>query len=374
MSITQLYFISDLHIGLQNFCRINPATGVSSTLEHIEKELNFHIGIAIERKSDAIIIPGDTFHTRTPTNYARHVFTSCMKPALSAGIPIYVLLGNHDILLSNGSKNSLSEIANLELPNLKIIEKSQICFIKDCKVIFLPWQKSTQAIVDDANRLKDKIIGIAPVIIVGHFSVTGAQVGSEKLFELYGDTVVPIEAVMDQKVQYTFLGHIHKPQILRKKVRYIGSLDRVDFGERLESKGGLYFTIDGHTKEMEFEFVEGHPRKFRQYDFETIKELKEYDFKPEKGEIVKITVKGTRHEKRNTNFDDVYKKLQGCEYVKNIEISVPEEEQRVQQTRVDKELNLGEALKIWLQNQKLEEKLKEKVQKEAKRLLQENLI
>lgn len=77
-----------------------------------------------------------------------------------------------------------------------------------------------------------------PTILAAHLNVRGAEVHSlYKISER--DDVVFEPGFLPTAWAYIGLGHIHKPQCLggMNHVRYPGSLDRLDFGERADEKG-----------------------------------------------------------------------------------------------------------------------------------------
>lgn len=375
----KVLFTSDLHLGLNNFGKINPETGIHSTVEKFVDELNNTLDGMIKRKEEVWILPGDITHVRTPTNFVRQAFTSIVERARKEGIQIYCMLGNHDQLITHGAKNNLTELAVMNIPGFKIIEKSCIKKIKNEKeevlqVLFLPWQKEVKDIIEDAKRLIEKLDEEYPAIIVGHFSVSGAEVGSEKIFELYGEATVPVKELMSSKVQATFLGHIHKRQVFEKgKVRYIGSMDRIDFSERDESKGSTLLDIDLNTKEYHISFIEGTPREFKQFEVDDLDELNKINFKDCKGVVVKVKIKCTQEQKRGFNLERLYEQLSDTAYL-IVQFEVERKEQKSIIKEMTQELSISEALNLWLRDQELDDEIKKLVKKEAVKLIEEEKI
>lgn len=82
-------------------------------------------------------------------------------------------------------------------------------------------------------------------VLVAHLHVTGADVG-RGLFRVSEEMDVLLDpASLPSGFDYVALGHIHKPQCIRgmAHVRYSGSLDRMDFGEKHEAKSVVLVDI-----------------------------------------------------------------------------------------------------------------------------------
>lgn len=366
---------ADLHIDLKSHGRTNPETGVNTTVEKYIQELNDTLDRGIAKGIEFWIIAGDAFHSRNPSNFAKQAFTACIERARQKGIEVFVMLGNHDIQTTMGAKNNLTELAVMDIQHLKVIEKSCIIQIKDLQVIFLPWQKDYQQIEKDAKFYIDAALPTGKTIVVGHFTVAGGRVGTEQMFELTGKDTVPLELFNNSKLLYSFFGHLHTRQTFKKqgvKAAYIGSMERIDFSERDQEKGSLYIELEG--RDLKIEVLKGNPRQFRQYEFDSIQQLKDYAFAQLAGAVVKIEVTCTKHEKKTVKLDDVYRKLKQCEYVLPIKFIVAKDEKRDESKTMSKELQVGEALKIWVNQQDISEELKADVLKEGQRLLQEELI
>ncbi len=83
-----------------------------------------------------------------------------------------------------------------------------------------------------------------PKVMIGHANVVGAAVG-ESLFRLthQEDIVITSTAFMD-RFDYVALGHIHKEQTLGSEaVRYCGSIEKLDLGERNDAKSVTVFEL-----------------------------------------------------------------------------------------------------------------------------------
>lgn len=77
-----------------------------------------------------------------------------------------------------------------------------------------------------------------PAVLAAHIAVRGCDLG--KLFRLSEqEEIVFTDEALLTGFHYTALGHIHKPQAIagQPHVRYSGSIERMDLGERDDNKG-----------------------------------------------------------------------------------------------------------------------------------------
>jgi DNA repair protein SbcD/Mre11 len=84
----------------------------------------------------------------------------------------------------------------------------------------------------------------AITILTGHFTVAEARVGTQGFLMNPNEPQVPLPGILysdPSPWDYVAMGHVHKFQDMHKgeqpPVIYSGSIDRIDFGERLEQKG-----------------------------------------------------------------------------------------------------------------------------------------
>lgn len=57
----RILHLADLHLGIENYGRINPATGLHSRLHDYLDRLDEAIGIAITERVDLLLIAGDVY-------------------------------------------------------------------------------------------------------------------------------------------------------------------------------------------------------------------------------------------------------------------------------------------------------------------------
>ena len=62
----RLLHLADLHIGIENYGRVDPATGLHSRLRDYLGRLDEAIDIGLDAGVDAVLIAGDVYKNRTP--------------------------------------------------------------------------------------------------------------------------------------------------------------------------------------------------------------------------------------------------------------------------------------------------------------------
>jgi exonuclease SbcD len=98
-----------------------------------------------------------------------------------------------------------------------------------------------RAVVDQLAKEASESARGTPIVLCGHFLVRGVSDGLYQLTEQEG---VPVEPSDIPAYAYVALGHIHKgQQVGSPSVRYCGSLERMDLGERSDSKHALLVEV-----------------------------------------------------------------------------------------------------------------------------------
>lgn len=290
--IRVLHF-ADLHVGMENYGKLDPATGVSSRIADFLARLDEVSQYAFDHEADLVIFAGDAFKTRDPDPTQQREFARRIKK-LADQIPVFMLVGNHDIPGVAARATSIDIFRTLEVPNILIgrSPSSQVVQTRAGEV-FLGWMpfpvrnrllaaqdELRGASVDELDRalesyVSDELASLArqaaehdmPRLLVGHFSVSGAVYGSERSVMLGRDLAVQKSALADPAWDYVALGHIHKHQNLTARdsgqppVVYAGSVERIDFGEEVEDKGFCWIELErGATR---WDFVKVQARPFR---------------------------------------------------------------------------------------------------------------
>lgn len=278
---------ADAHIGMENYGRIDPATGLHSRLQDFLDTLERTVDHAVENDFDLIVFAGDAFKTRDPNPTQHREFARRIMKAAGRGIQVVLLVGNHDVPNTAGKATSLELYGVLQAPNVHVLQRPAVLKLGTkrgmVQVAALPHVTRSALLardeyknlsLDELNRfVADKLCRIVadlaaridpacPAVLAAHLSVAEGRAGSERSIMLGTELVLPVGALERPEFDYVALGHLHPHQVLgaEGKVVYAGSLDRVDFGEEGDPKG--FVVVDLVRGASRWEFVRNPVRPF----------------------------------------------------------------------------------------------------------------
>jgi exonuclease SbcD len=260
MDKIRLLHFADLHVGMENYGRLDSATGVNGRVLDFLHRFDELIDYGLEREVDLVIFAGDAFKTRRPNPTYQRAFARRVKRLADAGVPIVLLVGNHDLPTMAQQANSIDIFRTLDVPNVVVGWEEEVHLIETrrgpVQVAAVPYpvrqrllsQKeyrglSIRELDDELQTVVAKVIQAMakqldpdiPSVLAAHLSVSGALFGSERSVMLGRDAVVLKSVLADPAWDYVALGHIHMHQSLNgddhPPVVYSGSLERIDSGE-----------------------------------------------------------------------------------------------------------------------------------------------
>ena len=366
--IRVLHF-ADLHVGMENYGKLDPQTGISSRIRDFLDRLDEVVAYAISHDADLVIFAGDAFKTRDPDPTQQREFARRIKQ-LADKIPVFMLVGNHDIPGMAARATSIDIFRTLDVPNIIVGRgiSSQVIETKRGPVFlgWVPFPVRNRLIAQDEHRgasveeldravetlVSGELADLArqaaahdmPRVLVGHFSVSGATYGSERSVMLGRDLVVQKSALADPAWDYVALGHIHKHQNLTAgeqgsggagekhtpPVVYSGSLERIDFGEEVEDKGFCWLNLArGATT---WEFVRVHARHFRtikvdarEDDDPTAAVVNKIESRDIEGAVVRVLIRLREGQEAALRRREIERALAGAESVAAISTEVERE-------------------------------------------------
>jgi exonuclease SbcD len=278
---------------MENYGRIDQATGLSTRLGDFLKSLNQAIDWALENDVHLVLIAGDIFKNRDPTPTIQREFAKCIHRLSAAGLPTFMIVGNHDIPNAWQRANSIEIYSALAVPGVTIAKTPGFHVVDTpagkVQIVALPWLSRSYVLSNSEFRNLDpealnretvtlienfvdeqatKVDPAMPAILVAHASVQGAVFSSERDIMLGTDVVIPKTVIANQAFDYVAMGHIHKYQVLshnKPPIVYPGSMERIDFGEERDKKGFVSVEIsksDDGAREVTHTFHELDVRRF----------------------------------------------------------------------------------------------------------------
>jgi exonuclease SbcD len=290
MNSIRILHLADLHIGTENYGRLDPATGLNGRVMDFLRRLNEVVDHALEHEVDLVLFAGDAYKTRDPNSTYRREFARRIKRLADAGIPVVLLVGNHDLPAQERRASSVEIFRTLDVPNVLVANRDRLHHLttrrgEPIQVATVPYPIRQRLLAHSEHKDKtiaqldtlvqqlvtENIQGLAaqvdpsvPAVLTGHFSVSDAEFGSERSVMLGRDVVVLKSILANPAWDYVALGHIHRHQELNRgghpPIVYCGSLERIDFGEEHETKG--FVIADVHRGRTEWQFHPIHARRF----------------------------------------------------------------------------------------------------------------
>jgi exonuclease SbcD len=287
----RILHFADLHLGMETYGSVDPATGLSTRLLDVLKALDQVVEYAVKNGVDLVLFCGDAYKHRDPSQTQQREFARRLRRLSDNGIPVFLLVGNHDLPNAIGRANAVEIFDTLSVNQIYVGNRPDVYKISTrrgiVQIVALPWLKRSALLsreesknlsIEQANdrmqemmtrRLLDLVSDLdpdLPALMVGHVSVSTAKPGSERSMVMGRDPVLLLGNVAMPAFDYVALGHIHRHQELQKSppVVYAGSLERFDFGDEGEDKG--FYVIHVETKDKErrvnYEFHKINARRF----------------------------------------------------------------------------------------------------------------
>ena len=289
----KILHFADLHLGVESYGRIDPATGLSSRLLDFLSALDQVVDYALENQVDLVLFCGDAYKTREPTQTQQREFAKRINRLSTNNIPIFLLIGNHDLPNAIGRATTTEIFDTLAVKNVYVSNRPDIYHIPThsgtIQIASLPWLRRSVLLSKeetknlDFDQIKERLqqtltqtieLNVSkldpglPSILAAHVWVAGAQIGSERLMTIGQEHILLLSNVAHPAFDYVALGHIHRHQVLSDSppVVYAGSPARLDFSDEEDEKGFYLVEIepDGEAgkRRASFEF---HPISGRRF-------------------------------------------------------------------------------------------------------------
>ena len=409
----RILHFSDLHIGVENYGRPDPKTGLSTRLGDFLDSLDQVVEFALNEGVDLVLLAGDAYKGRDPTQTHQREFAKRLNRLSQAGIPTFLLVGNHDLPAASSRATAVDIFPTLEVANIHVGNSLKTYDVATpsgpLQVLAVPWPRRSAILSREDSRgmsieqvrqtleerLTDGIEAAAsqldptiPAILTGHVTVNGATVGTERSMMLGQDHVLLVSALDRPQVEYLAQGHIHKHQILRPDppmVVYSGSLQRVDFSEEGDEKGFCVIDLDPAAPQgqrmTKFEFHKLAARSFvtvdvtveRQDDAPPATVVRAIPRKEIAGAVVRVRISLAAESDAHLKETEIRAALEPAHFI----ASISREVAGTRRTRISpsegEDLQPIQALGLYLDSRNIEGERREKIMRKAEELMEMDL-
>ena len=387
----KLLHCADIHLGYETHGRLDPATGLNTRLVDFKRCLDVMVARAVQEEIDLFLFCGDAYRTADPTPTQQQLLADGLAPLAKAGIPIAMIVGNHDHPVSFGKASAVDIFQHLagEVHVFRKIASVQIPTKSGpLQLVALPWPirsvllsreqyrgKSALEIRETIETMYDAFVKQAcaeldpalPAVVAGHFSVEGAELGgSERTSLIAHEPKFTVGQLAQPHVDYVALGHIHKFQDRNREsyeagmgppVVYSSSIERISFKEADARKGFVLVDIDlqpGGSKRTTYAYVDTPARSFvavecdaREAPEPTQAILAAIDKHDVEDAVVRVRYRVTEAQAPLVDSRAVRAALSDAHAVAAIERTVDAAE-RQRRTVVRRETTLGEAMRHYV--------------------------
>ena len=404
-----LFHLADTHIGMENYGRLDSASGLNSRVVDFLRRLSQAIDLAIEQEVDVCIFAGDAYKNQRPNPTFQREFARRIKRLAAEGVPVILLVGNHDMATADRAASSLEIFGILDVPGVIVADRDEVHQItcrrgQPLQVATVPYPQRSRLIsreqyqnmtMDDLDKeitrlLADTFADLAaevkekpdvPAVLATHLSVSEAKQGSEQSVMIGRDVTILKSLLADPAWDYVALGHIHKHQELNNgqhpPIVYSGSLERIDFGEESERKGFVMAHLERGRCDWEFVPVNARPFVTIRIDVtqsedpmtDILDELVQHHLN---GAVVRLIIKAV--EAQEILLDDklIRQALREASYIASIVRDID----RVQNLRLRgisaEELTPKQALELYLDSKNTPEERKNELLRHAEAIFRES--
>ena len=260
--MSKIILLGDPHIGkglAQGKAGIGSALN-SRIVDQINL-LDWTLDQAIEEHSDHIIITGDVFEDPKPSPLLISLFISWLKRCQAYNVNIHIIMGNHDLIRSGNSATSpLDIVSEIDFANVTVYKDLDTIIIGTSAFTIIPFRdrkffgtsSAAEALISLKNNLSYELASI-PItyekFVIGHLAIEGSIPVGDEIDDLTNEIFCPLD--MFSGYEYVWMGHVHKPQVMKKinpYIAHIGSMDISNFGETEHNKHIIIIDTDCSDK------------------------------------------------------------------------------------------------------------------------------
>ena len=112
----RILHFSDVHIGVESYGSIDPSTGLSARLADFLSTFDEVVDFALNNSVDLALFAGDAYKSRDPSQTHQREFARRIARLSREGVPVFLLVGNHDIPHIASRATALGHLPNALRP------------------------------------------------------------------------------------------------------------------------------------------------------------------------------------------------------------------------------------------------------------------
>jgi exonuclease SbcD len=385
----RILHFADLHLGVETYGHIDPATGLSSRMSDFLAALDQVVDYALSNDIDLVLFCGDAYRSRDPSQTYQREFAKRIRRFSDNSTRVFLLAGNHDLPNAIGRATSVEIFDTLTIENVTVANIPQSHRIETKKgaiqIVALPWVRYGRLLSREdtknlsLDQLNKKIEDILtnwvnaqaaaldfrlPVILAGHLAHSDAIVGSERIMMVGRDYFLLRSTIANPAFDYVALGHMHKQQTIDHPVPvvYPGSLQTIDFGDEDQEKGFYVVELDENAaRGKRLKSYEFHPVEARRFltikvdadtDNPTETVLQAIAKKDVKDAIVRLQIKLSAAKESLLQENEIRKSLGEAYFIAAINKEVDREHRSRLESYSAEGLTPMQALKLYLESKK----------------------
>jgi len=397
--------LADLHFGTETHGRIDPDSGLPSRLLDFSRSLERVLDQALEMEVDAVLFAGDAYRSGRPTPTQQRELARHVERINRAGLPLLMLVGNHDLPDGRGHANAVDVYRTLRLPNVHVVERPETLRLETrrgpLQVACIPYPTRGKVFalpgVDPRSLTEDRIRDAMeqalsrfiqeevqrrnptePLVLLAHMAVSEATLsGSERTMLLAEEPKLLRGLLIQSGIDYVALGHIHRFQDLnpdgQPPVVYPGTLERIDFSEEKDTKG--FVIVDVEPGRAKYQFFPLSCRSFVTIEMDLTGEenpteaLKtRVERENLQGAVVRIRCTATNEQSQALDLKQIDQCLKEASCVTALNITPPEEPSVRTRSQLTEASSVAEALKTYFEQQQIPPELHDDLLDKARRL------
>lgn len=273
--MSKTLIVGDPHLGKSAITLGKAGIGSSLNSRIIDQFniLEWILNIAISENISNIILTGDIFDDRRPSSTIISLFITWLNKVVDNDINISIIMGNHDSIRSGAFQMSaLDIIAAADIEGVSIVKSITTLHTLGASFTLLPFSDRRAYDVASNSEALNILQGKLPYelaeidnknakLVIGHLAIEGSLPVGDEIDDATNEIFCPVD--MFKGYDATFLGHIHKYQVMSKTpfVSHIGSMDISDYGEQDHKKVIVIFDPDDKNP---YRYLEIPTRPLRQ--------------------------------------------------------------------------------------------------------------